>query len=141
MITYEKVLILKNVPLFEQASELALADLISVAQEKTLKQGDVLLKPDQENATLYLVLSGRLKIKTAHNEEQEITPRQLLGETTVFNPAVLGVKVVADEKTTVLKWTGSQLYTVMSLHPTLAMAFLGTLSHRLRLYEKNERES
>lgn len=141
MITYEKVLILKNVPLFEQASELALADLISVAQEKTLKEGDVLLKEDQKNDSLYLVLSGCLKTEVKKEDASQIGARQLFGETTVFNPAVLGVKVVAQEKTTLLKWSSTQLYTIMSLHPTLAMAFLGTLSHRLRLYEKKKIES
>ena len=38
MMTYEKVLLLKNVPLFDKASELALSDLISVGKEKILKE-------------------------------------------------------------------------------------------------------
>ena len=49
MITYEKVLVLKNVTLFEKASELALSDLISVAQEQMLNAGEVLLEAHQEN--------------------------------------------------------------------------------------------
>lgn len=131
MITYEKVLILKNVPLFEKASELALSDLITVAKEKTLKSGEVLIGKEEENDSLYLVLSGQLKGK-----ESEFGPRQMVGDTTVFSPSVLDEDIVATEKTTVLKWTADQLYTVMSLHPTLAMAFLGTLSYRVRMLEK-----
>lgn len=131
MITYEKVLILKNVPLFEKASELALSDLITVAKEKTLKSGEILISKEEENDSLYLVLSGQLKGK-----ESEFGPRQMVGDTTVFSPSVLDEDIVATEKTTVLKWTADQLYTVMSLHPTLAMAFLGTLSYRVRMLEK-----
>ena len=53
MITYEKVLVLKNIVLFEKASELALSDLISVAEERLLKSGEVLLEENQENNQLY----------------------------------------------------------------------------------------
>ncbi len=133
MITYEKVLVLKNVPLFATASELALSDLLSVATEQTLKSGEVLIQKNQENNMLYLVLSGRLKGKNI-----EFTTRQMVGETTVFNPSTLDQEIVAIEKTTVLKWDADQLYAVMSLHPTLAKAFLGALSYRLRMLEKNQ---
>ncbi len=136
MITYEKVLLLKNVPLFEKASELALSDLISEAQEKTLKEGETLLEASQENNHLFLILTGQLNLEQKDTDDVELGPRQMVGETTVFNPAPLGVKVVAHKKTVLLKWTSDQLYTVMSLHPSLAKAFLGTLSHRLKMLEK-----
>lgn len=141
MMTYEKVLLLKNVPLFDKASELALSDLISVGKEKILKEGEVLLEPTQENTHLFLILSGQLKVEKSGAETVELEPRQMVGETTVFNPSPLGVKVVAQKKTTLLKWDSDQLYTIMSLHPSLARAFLGTLSYRLKMLEKNEKET
>ena len=137
MITYEKVLVLKNIVLFEKASELALSDLIQAATEKTLKSGDVLLKENQENNALYIVLSGGLELTTPEKETRFIMPRQMLGETTVFAPAKLG-KVVAKEKTVVLKLTADKFYGLMALHPSLAYAFLGALSHQLRMAQKNE---
>ena len=140
MITYEKVLVLKNIVLFEKASELALSDLIQAATEKTLKTGDVLLKENQENDALYIVLGGMLELITPEKENHFIAARQMLGETTVFSPAKLG-KVVAKEKTVLLKLTSDKLYGLMALHPSLAYAFLGTLSHRLRMAQKNEQST
>ena len=137
MITYEKVLVLKNIVLFEKASELALSDLIQAATEKTLKSGDVLLKENQENAALYIVLSGGLELTTPEKELHFIMPRQMLGETTIFSPAKLG-KVIAKEKTILLKLTADKLYGLMALHPSLAYAFLGTLSYQLRMAQKSE---
>lgn len=137
MITYEKVLVLKNIVLFEKASELALSDLIQAATEKTLKSGDILLKENQENDALYIVLGGGLELTTPEKETHFITPRQMLGETTVFAPAKLG-KVIAKEKTVLLKLTADKLYGLMALHPSLAYAFLGTLSHQLRMAQKSE---
>ena len=138
MITYEKVLILKNVTLFEKASELALSDLISVAEEQMLKSGEILLKKGEENRYLYVVLLGTLEM--LHNKKviQEFGSRQLIGETTVFSPAVLEGEIKAKEKTFVLKIDAEQLYRVMALHPTLAYSFLEELSRRVRLSEKKD---
>ena len=121
----------------EKASELALSDLIQAATEKTLKSGDVLLKENQENAALYIVLSGGLELTTPEKELHFIMPRQMLGETTIFSPAKLG-KVIAKEKTSLLKLTADKLYGLMALHPSLAYAFLGTLSYQLRMAQKSE---
>ena len=138
MITYEKVLVLKNVPLFEKASELALSDLISVANEQMLKTGEVLLDKNQENNFLYVVLSGLLELRSGKTVLQEFGPRQLIGETTVFSPAPLPGTIVASDKTFVLKISAEQLYRVMALHPTLAFSFLEELSRRVRLSEKKD---
>lgn len=138
MITYEKVLVLKNVALFEKASELALSDLISVAEERMLKAGDVLLEANQENHFLYVVLSGLLEMQAGKKLLQEFGPRQLIGETTVFSPAVLPGTVKAKDKSFVLKISAEQLYRIMALHPTLAYGFLEELSRRVRLSEKKD---
>ena len=138
MITYEKVLVLKNVALFEKASELALSDLISVAEEEMLKTGETLLEPDQENRFLYVVLSGLLEMLENKTVLQEFGPRQIIGETTVFSPAPLPGIVKAKKKTILLRISANQLYRVMALHPTLAFSFLEELSRRVRLNEKKD---
>ena len=138
MITYEKVLVLKNVVLFEKASELALSDLISVAQEKMLNAGEILLEANQENAFLYVVLSGLLEIEKGKKVIQEFGPRQIIGESTIFSPALLEGRIKAREKTFILKISADQLYRVMALHPTLAYSFLEELSRRVRLSEKKD---
>ena len=137
MITYEKVLVLKNIVLFEKASELALSDLISVAEERMLKTGETLLESDQENDHLYVVLSGLLEMVKNKKVLQEFGPRQLIGETTVFSPALLDGEIKAKEKSFVLKISSENLYRIMALHPTLAYSLLEELSRRVRLAEKN----
>lgn len=138
MITYEKVLVLKNVALFEKASELALSDLISVAEEEMLKAGETLLESDQENRFLYVVLSGLLEMQENKTPIQEFGPRQIIGETTVFSPAPLPGIITAKKKTILLRISADQLYRIMALHPTLAFSFLEELSRRVRLNEKKD---
>ncbi len=131
-ITFEKVLILKNIPMFENASEMALSDLISSAEEKTFKVGDVLLDNQKENTALFIVLSGKAQAILGEDVILEFGPRQFFGETTVLSPAVLPYQVKAIESTCVLKISGHRLYQVMSLHPSIAKGFIGELSRRLR---------
>lgn len=131
-ITFEKVLILKNIPMFENASEMALSDLISSAEEKTFKVGDVLLDNQKENTALFIVLSGKAQAVLGDDVVLEFGPRQFFGETTVLSPAVLPYQVKAVESTCVLKISGHRLYQVMSLHPSIAKGFIGELSRRLR---------
>ena len=49
--------------------------------------------------------------------------------------------VKAKEKTFLIKLTADKLYGLMALHPSLAYAFLGTISHQLRMAQKNEQST
>ncbi len=129
---FEKVLILKNVSLFAESSEMALSDLISVAEEKTYKAGEELLRSGIENSHLYIILSGSVSCIDKENIVTELGPRQFFGETTVLCPAVIPYIIKANENTTVLRISGSRLYQMISLHPSIAHGFIGELSKRLR---------
>lgn len=130
--TFEKVLVLKNVPIFKEATEAALADLISVTEEKTFKAGDVILDSQTENKYLYIILSGSVRVMDRDEVFHELGPRQFFGETTVLSPAIMPFENIAHDKTTVLRISGDNLYQMMALHPTLAKGFMGELSKRLR---------
>ncbi len=130
--TFDKVLILKNISLFEGASEMALSDLISVSEEKTYKAGEELLKKDVENSHLYIVLSGNIYCTDKDGTVTELGARQFFGETTVFSPAVIPFSVKASERTSVLRISSNRLYHMISLHPSIARGFIGELSKRLQ---------
>ena len=134
MITFEKVLVLKNIPFFSDASELALSDLISVCEEQTGKAGEVIAELGKENRYLYMILSGNVHILDSNSELiAEYGARQVFGDTTVMSPAILPYQITAQTQTTFLRVSGEQLYRMMALHPTLAFGFIGELSKRLRL--------
>lgn len=135
-ITFEKVLILKNIPMFEKASEMALSDFITACEEKVYKSGEILIDEMSENHHLFIILSGGVHCLDKNGGVTEIGARQFLGETTVLSPAVIPYKVEAVEQTLVLKISGHSLYQVMSLHPSIALGFIGELSRRLRQWHK-----
>lgn len=130
-ITFEKVLILKNISIFDQASEMALADLITVSEEKTYRENETILDNTDINAHLYIILGGHVQLMRDNDVLSERGARQFFGETTVLHPAPMSCRVIATERTTVLRIPSQQLYQMMALHPTLARGFLGELSKRL----------
>ncbi len=130
--TFEKVLVLKNVSLFTESSEMALSDLVSVAEERTYKAGEDLIREGIENSYLYIILSGSVICTDKDNVATELGPRQFFGETTVLCPAVIPYVIRANENTTILRISGSRLYQMISLHPSIARGFIGELSKRLR---------
>lgn len=130
--TFEKVLILKNISMFENASETALSDFIMAAEEKIYKSGDEIINNTTENHYLFIILSGSIQRIDSDNEIAELGPRQFFGETTVLCPAVIPYRITANEQTTILRISGNKLYQVMALHPSVAKGFIGELSKRLR---------
>jgi len=133
MITFEKVLVLKNIPFFADVSELALSDLITACEEHTIKAGEVIVESGEENKHLFMILSGTVHLIDDSDEVVgELGARQVFGDTTVMCPAVLPYRVEAKTQTTFLKINGEQLYRMIALHPSLARGFIGELSKRLR---------
>lgn len=130
--TFEKVLILKNISMFENASETALSDFIMASEEKIYKPGDEIINNAMENHYLFIILSGSIQRIDSDNEIAELGPRQFFGETTVLCPAVIPYQITANEQTTILRISGNKLYQVMALHPSIAKGFIGELSKRLR---------
>jgi len=140
-IIFEKVLTLKNVSMFTEASEMALSDLIGAADEITYKAGDELLSADKENHHLFIILSGNVHCMQEGQVISELGPRQFFGETTVFHPVALPYAFVAHEKTTVLRISGHRLYQMMTLHPSIANGFIGELSKRLLMEQMKKNQN
>lgn len=137
-LTFEKVIVLKNVPLFSNVSEQALADLITNSEEKLYKAGDIILETEEDTDVLYIILSGTVHCILGSKVVLEYGPRQVFGETTVFNKSSFPYKIKAHEKTVVLKVDKTTLYRTMALYPSLAFSFLGNLSSCLHQERVNE---
>lgn len=131
-ITFEKVIVLKDIPMFSKASEMALADLIYSAEEKTYSEGEVILEKTVENSDLYIILSGVVKFMDKKEKVYELGARQYFGETMVFSPMTFEQDIVAGSAVTILKISGNAFYNLIALHSSLAYGFIGELSERLR---------
>ena len=108
-ITFEKVLVLKNIPFFAEASELALSDLIAVCEEHTVKAGETIIAPGEENRFLFMILSGQVHMSDGDDLVAELGARQVFGETTVMSPAIIPYRVSAQTQTTFFAGVGGSI--------------------------------
>lgn len=132
LLTLEKILILKTVPLFKDIPEPALADFISSAEELAAVEGADLLNVNDEWSDMYVVLQGRLRVHKDGKTLKELGNTSVLGVLYALDPAVSDVAVSVLEDTTLFRVPSETLYQLMSEHKSLEKAIIGSLCGQLR---------
>ena len=96
---------LSNVALFANVEPEAIEGLLEACPRRELAEGEVLIRPGEVNQTLYLILSGRLRV---HLDSLDNPPLAVLesgenvGELSVIDHKPASAWVVADSVTTLL---------------------------------------
>lgn len=134
-VAFEKVLVLKNMPLFANCSEGALADLVSLCEEQTYKAGEVILSEKEVNQSVYFILSGSIHVLADGVFCSELSARQSFGQMTAWRGTFPTYRFVAHDDVILLSISAAHLYQAMALHASLTFALLGELTQRLELLE------
>ena len=96
---------LANAALFANVEPEAIEDLLEACPRRELAEGEVLIRAGEVNQTLYLILSGRLRV---HLDALDNPPLAMLesgesvGELSVIDYKPASAWVVADSVTTLL---------------------------------------
>ncbi len=133
-VSLEKVLVLKNIPVFMEVPESALCDFISVCEELAFAKGKNILSKGQNNRYLYIIVTGTVQV-TEKEAFYEIGSQELFGQITALNPSIVNVNVVALEDTVILRISSKNLYEMMSLHPSIAKGIIKTLANKLKVLD------
>ena len=134
-LTLEKVLVLKNIAAFAEASESALSDLIYASEEVAYPAGHEIVAKGSRNHYLYILLYGRVAVKDGDTVLSEAETHQVFGELTALDPASVDVSVVAEEETIALRISSENLYEIMTLHPSIAKGIIKVLVSRLKVID------
>jgi len=110
-------------------------DLLQDCPIKELKEGAVLIQAGQPNDSLYLILSGRLRI---HLKELTLAPivmlgpGEVVGEMSVFDRQPASAYVVAHEDSRLLVLDRATIWSLIEIYPIVARNLLFVLAQRLR---------
>jgi sigma-B regulation protein RsbU (phosphoserine phosphatase) len=120
--------------LFVGVAEPILEDILADCIVLCADAGDTILSRGQENRTLYILLTGRLKI---HLDEQEgafieILPGECVGEMSLIDSLPASAHVLADEPSQLLAIPEETFWKLVSLNPMVAKNLLKILSRRIR---------
>ena len=131
-LTLEKVLILKNIPLFADLPEVALSDIISASEETAAMIGTDIVKEGETCNDMYIILQGQVRVHKNGQTVQEYNALTTFGELAALDAETAKTTITALEDTTMFKISGPALYRLMNEHKSLERNMFKMLCQRLR---------
>lgn len=133
----ETITKLRKINWFDGLSDDLLAVLARKAHERTLNKDNILFQKGDEGSSLFVVISGRVKIVTQDVDENEVILNkagtgEIIGEMALLDYEPRSAGVVALEKTSVLELNREDFMEIMKGQPDLALSLIRNLSARLR---------
>ncbi len=138
----ELVIQLKKIPLFSDLQARELAAIGSILRERVFPAGEVIIQEGSPGDTLFLVMSGRVKVIKEMDSPNpillaEIGPEEWFGEMALFDRQPRSASVVAAEETHLLELGRFEFEETMREFPGIAIHACQVFTRRLReLQEK-----
>ncbi len=130
--TIEKVIILKSVHIFAETPEEALAEVVSTLKEVAVKAGEAIVKKGEVGRSMYIIISGRVRVHDGERTLAELGERDIFGELTVLDAEPRSATVTAIRDTRLFRLDQDVLYELMADHVEVARGIIQVLTRRLR---------
>ncbi len=128
----EKVFLLQQVDLLQDARSEHLALLASIAEENEVEDDVVLLRRGQPTAALYVVIHGAVELTGVGDQVMVAKEGSPFGTWALIDEAPSLVSARTVEPTRLLRITRTDFYDLLADHPELAMGMLQGLARRVR---------
>lgn len=134
-------LLLRNVPLFAVLPESQLGLLTGLVARKSFPRGSTIISAGDMTDSLYVIISGRLKVMMSDNEGREVilamlNPGEFFGEMGLLDDHPRSATVVALEACELLSLTKRDFKKCLEDNFELSMTVMRGLVHRLREADK-----
>ncbi len=133
----ERLLFVRGVPIFKELRDDFLVRLASVMDELSFPTNHPIFTEGQEGRSLYIVVSGRVKVHIAERELAQLDQGACFGEMSLFDAEPRSATVTTLENCECLMLTQQQLYDAIDETPGIAVNIIRLLSRRTR--ELNQR--
>jgi hypothetical protein len=128
----ERSVLLGRVSFFEAVEHEGLLALGAQALELTLPAGSVLFEKGAPGDSLYIVVSGAIRITDGEQVLETLGPNQAFGEMAVLSPEPRMATAAAETETRLLQLPAAALDRFLIDHPEVARAVIAVLTRRLR---------
>lgn len=130
--TVEKVLFLKGVDLFGVIPGEDLSQIAQIADEVDLDAGEPVFREGDLGDSLYLVVSGTVRVHSGEKEIALLGERQVFGEMALLDSEPRSASVTAVSDVTLLRIQQEDFADILSEKSEIAQGIIKVLSRRLR---------
>jgi CRP-like cAMP-binding protein len=130
--TIEKVIFLKSVDIFEDATVEQLGRIAGLTEELNFAAGETIYKEGDPGDALYLILSGRVLLEKNGSTLRELKEKEAFGSLEVldFHPRAATAKAL--DQVRALKVNGQEFYELLSVDIEMVQAIFRTLCALVR---------
>lgn len=132
LLTIEKVLILKSVGIFSRVPDPILTEVAAALEEVDLSAGEDLFREGEAGASMYIIVSGKIRIHTAAKVVADRGEREFIGEMSLFDNQPRSASATALEETRLLRLEQDAFDDLLANHPDMARGIIHELANRLR---------
>lgn len=130
--TVEKVLFLKGVDLFSAIPGEDLAQIAQIADEVELDCGETIFREGDLGDSLYLIVTGRVRIHRGDHEIAILGERQVFGEMALLDSEPRSASVTAVSDAALLRIQQEDFADILSEKSEIAQGIIKVLTRRLR---------
>jgi hypothetical protein len=137
--TIEKLVLLREVPLFAELGPSHLEELAAVVVERRFESGDVLCEEGETGDAVYLLVEGHVRVYTGGGPDGrperalgELDPVACIGEMAVLDDAPRSATVRATERTRCLVLGGAGFKALLEEFPDITGLVMAELVRRMR---------
>lgn len=136
---------LTHVPLFSGLSGAEVQPVLNHATKKTVAKNTIIMSEGDQSASLYVILSGKVKVFLQDDEGKEVVlgyqePGEYFGEMALIDDEPRSASVMTVEKSTFLVISKQDFKQCLTDHPDIAFALIKGLVLRLRLLTENVKD-
>ncbi|NJK36495.1 MAG: Crp/Fnr family transcriptional regulator [Oscillatoriales cyanobacterium RM2_1_1] len=128
----ERLLFVRDVSIFQELRDDFLVRLTSVMDELSYPVNHTIFTEGQEGRSLYVVVSGRVRVHVGTREIAQMGQKACFGEMSLFDAQPRSASVTTLEQCNCLMLTQTQLYDAIEETPGIAINIIRMLSRRVR---------
>ncbi|MEO1591942.1 MAG: Crp/Fnr family transcriptional regulator [Cyanobacteria bacterium J06632_22] len=128
----DRLLFVRGVPIFTELRDDFLVRLASIMDELAFPTNHTIFTEGQEGRSLYIVVSGRVRVHTGEKELARLPQGACFGEMSLFDAEPRSASVTTLEDCDCLVLTQQQLYEAIDETPGIAVNIIRLLSKRIR---------
>ena len=132
MITVEKILFLKNVPLFSKLPPEELGHLAGIAEEIVYPEGEVIIREGDHGEEMFLIVEGEVEITRGSESLAVLRSQDYFGEMSILDGEPRSATITAKADCLLLRIRQSDFYDILERHFNVALTIIHTLTRRLR---------